>query len=128
MKISSKSRSLSFVKQVQVDLLALGETDLFHTVHCWVDEGDAGASPGEVPEETRSALGYTRLQDGSLQWHPPSPSQLRLLLGAMDVKLFAQHVLPLAFRALHPIHPHWYEGLTFNAHLAHHLRQMKSHQ
>ena len=123
MKMNSNSRS--FVKQVQVDLLALGDTDLFHIVHCWVDEGDGSGASADVAEETHSALGYTHLQGGSVQWSPPSPHQLRLLLGAMDVKLFAQHVIPLAFRALHPTYPHWYEGLTFNAHLAHHLRLMK---
>jgi len=40
----------------------------------------------------------------------------------MDVKLFLQHVLLLAFQSLHPMYPEWGEEVTFNAHLANHLR------
>jgi hypothetical protein len=42
----------------------------------------------------------------------------------MDVNMFARHVIPLAFQSLHTIYPEWYEGLTFNAHLANYLRRM----
>jgi hypothetical protein len=140
MKLNGQSRS--FAKQVQVDLLALDDADLFHTVHQWVEASNPSGLPPDVPEETRSALGYTHeltetaslLQsfpeapgaesERSVQWCAPSPRYLRTLLTAMDVNVFAQHVIPLAFRLLHPIYPEWYEGMTFNAHLANHLRRM----
>lgn len=137
------SQSRAFVKQVQVDLLALCDADLFHTIQQWVDgRNPSGLSP-DVPEDTRLALGYTRVltgtenlphlqsdlpgaaSEGAALWHAPSPHYLRTLLTAMDVKLFAQHVIPLAFQSLHTIYPEWYDGMTFNAHLANHLRQMR---
>jgi hypothetical protein len=43
----------------------------------------------------------------------------------MDVNVFARHVITLAYQALHTTYPEWYEGVTFNAHLANYLRQMK---
>src|SRR5438552_1103814 len=104
MKTSSQSRS--FVKQVQVDLLALSDADLFHTVHQWVDGRNSSGLPLEVPDETRSVLGYTRVlaetrtlphllyerpetvSEGSAQWLAPSPHHLRTLLTGMDVNLF----------------------------------------
>jgi hypothetical protein len=140
MKMNGTNRT--FVKQVQVDLLALSDADLFHTIQQWVDgRGPSGSSP-DIAEDTRLALGYTRvivetgplssLPDGAsdaeseepAQWQAPSPQHLRALLTAMDVNLFAQHVITLAFRALHTTYPEWYEGLTFNAHLANYLRRM----
>ncbi len=141
MKMNGQSRT--FVKQVQVDLLALSDTDLYHTIHQWVGGKDTdGPCPG-VAEDTLSALGYTRVSvetetlphlpiDGaeavrevSAPWHPPSPTDLRILLTGMDVNLFAQHVIALAYRSLHAVYPEWHEGLTFNAHLANHLRQIR---
>ena len=139
MKISSQSRS--FVKQVQVDLVALSDADLCNVVQQWVD--GSRSSPGglDVPEETRLALGYTPafvevepFLSGSVdaseeevlkQWKAPSPQRLRALLRAMDVPAFAQHVISYAYHALHPAHPRWYEGITFNAHLANFLRRMR---
>ncbi len=126
-----------FARQVQVDLLALADADLLQVVHGWVD-GETSEPPYEAPEETRLALGYTLSTDephalssdllpggegdtGS-QWLAPGPQQLRELLMEMEVKRFVQHVLPLAFQALHMSHPEWSEGATFNAHLANHLR------
>ncbi len=53
MKMNRQAQT--FAKQVQVDLLALSDADLFKTVHLWVQ---AGLSY-EAAEETRSALGYT---------------------------------------------------------------------
>ena len=140
MKMNGQSRS--FAKQVQVDLLALCDADLFHTIHQWVDGRNPSGLTLDVPEDTRFALGYTHIlaetetlphlpsdvhgaeSEGSALWHAPSPHQLRALLTAMDVHVFAQHVIPLAFQSLHTIYPEWYEGVTFNAHLANHLRQM----
>ena len=98
MKMNSQSRS--FARQVQVDLLALNDTDLFHIVHQWV-ERSTSSGLSTIPEDTRSALGYTRvlaetqmlphpfhdpLQTGITayeQWLAPSPQDLRLLIAAM---------------------------------------------
>jgi len=132
MKMNSQSRS--FVKQVQVDLLALGDTDLFQTVHQWVGGRNVSTLSLEVIEDTLTTLGYTRIEMLSAedvlpvlaQWQPPLPEQLRVLLTAMDVHVFAQYVIPLAFQSLHPVHPEWYDGVTFNAHLANYLRQLKN--
>ena len=140
MKMNGQSRN--FAKLVQVDLLALCDADLFHTIHQWVDGRNPSGLTLDVPEDTRFALGYTYIlaeteihphpgsdapgveSDGPGLWHAPSPHQLRTLLSAMDVNLFAQHVITLAFQSLHTSYPEWYEGLTFNAHLANYLRQM----
>lgn len=141
MKLNGQSRS--FVKQVQVDLLALCDADLFHTVDQWIDKSDSSEVAFDVPEDTRLALGYSRVlpdakslshhqadmpgveREGPTQWHAPSPQHLRTLLTAMDVYVFAEHVITLAFKSLHPTHPEWYDGVTFNAHLANYLRRMR---
>lgn len=129
------SQSRSFVKQVQVDLLALSDADLFHTVHQWVERLHLSELPPEPTENTLRTLGYTRIPALSsevehppclLEWQPPLPEQLRALLTTMDAPMFAQHVIPLAFQSLHPIHPEWYDGVTFNAHLANYLRQLRN--
>jgi hypothetical protein len=125
-----------FARQVQVDLLALPDADLFQTVHRWV----SGRPSGGASEETLSALGYahggadphTRSLstppgsegEGGWQWFAPAPQRLRGLLTDMDVPHFTYHVLPLAFQALHLAHPEWGEGATFNAHLANYLRSI----
>jgi hypothetical protein len=140
MKLNGQSRS--FVKQVQVDLLALCDADLFDTVHQWIDKNDSSEVAFDVPEDTRFALGYARVFDakplsyhhsdmpgiereGPTQWHAPAPQHLRTLLTAMDAHVFAQHVITFAFKSLHPTHPEWYDGMTFNAHLANYLRRMR---
>ena len=139
MKMNGQSRS--FVKQVQVDLVALGDADLCNVVHQWIDESHASEGTLDVPEETRLALGYTPPdvkplahqhadapgadREGSAQWQAPSPQHLRALLAAMDVPVFARHVIAYAYQSLHPTHPEWYDGVTFNAHLANHLRRMR---
>jgi len=115
----------TFVKQVQVDLLALSDADLFHTIQQWVDGNDPSAVSFDVPEDTRFALGYTLVPSETTSWQAPSPQLLRTLLTAMDVNLFARHVITLAFQSLHTLYPEWYDGLTFNAHLANYLRQMR---
>jgi hypothetical protein len=138
-----KAQSRSFVKQVQVDLLALCDADLFHTVCQWIDGGDSAGIAFDVPEDTRFALGYTYVlsenrllsdhnsdmpdaeREVSTQWYAPSPHHLRILLTAMDVNLFAQHVITFAFKSLHTTYPEWYDGATFNAHLANYLRRMR---
>jgi hypothetical protein len=140
MKMNGQSRS--FAKQVQVDLLALCDADLFHTIQQWMEGRNPSGLSLDVPEDTRLALGYTHVlaeaetllplrreapgaeSERSALWHAPSPHHLRTLLTAMDVNLFARHVITLAFQSLHPTYPEWYEGVTFNAHLANHLRQM----
>src|SRR5258708_19377113 len=98
MKLNGQSRS--FVKQVQVDLLALCDADLFNTVHQWIDKSDSSEVAFDVPEDTRFALGYSRVFDakplshhhsdmpgmerkGQTQSHPPAPHHLPTLLTAM---------------------------------------------
>lgn len=141
MKMNGQSRT--FVKQVQVDLLALSDMDLNRTIHQWVEGKNAyGHYPG-VAEDTLRALGYTRVleesetrsyppiddsksaQETLVSWQPPTSSELRALLGAMDLNLFAQHVIALAYESLHTMYPEWYDGLTFNAHLANYLRHIR---
>ena len=133
----------TFVKQVQVDLLALSDADLAHIIDQWgPGKAPRGVTP-DVLEVTWSALGYMpppaateapSSPPGTLpgvepeageQWLAPSPDHLRRLLTEMDVKEFAQHVITLAFQSLHATHPEWGDGSTFNAHLANHLRWMR---
>ena len=130
-------RTRVFAKQVQVDLLTLSDTDLFQTVHLWVSEEPSGPLC-DLSKESRSVLGYTLRMDEShmlssnilsgselkagVQWLAPAPQRLRGLLMEMNLELFIEHVLPLAFQSLHMMHPEWGEGATFNAHLANHLR------
>jgi hypothetical protein len=134
MKMNSQTRT--FARQVQVDLLGLTDADLFQTVHFWVNTVPGGS----ITEETRSALGYTHNGDDlhtrslntfseiaideEIQWLAPAPQQLRERLTDMNLQLFVQLVLPLAFQSLHMEHPEWGEGATFNAHLANHLRSI----
>ena len=140
MKMNSQSRS--FARQVQVDLLALNDTDLFHIVHQWVERSDSSGL-STIPEELRSALGYTRVRAETQalphpfydslqpdrtsyeQWLAPSPQDLRTLITAMDINAFTHYVISVAFQSLHITYPEWYEGVTFNAHLANYLRQKK---
>jgi len=140
MKMNSQSRS--FARQVQVDLLALNDTDLFHIVHHWVEESSSSGASA-IPEDVHSALGYTHVlteaqtlphpfytlpetdPEEHSQWLAPSPHQLRTLITAMDVNAFTHHVISVAFQSLHTTYPEWYEGVTFNAHLANYLRQRK---
>ena len=141
MKMNSQARS--FVKQVQEDLLALDDVDLSHTVQQWIDGSSSLAVSFEVSEDTYLTLGYTHVlaeaksltldqfdmpgaeSAGFAHWLAPSACQLRTLLSAMDAKLFAQHIITIAFEALHPLYPEWYEGVVFNAHLANYLRRMR---
>ncbi|MGH2494900.1 MAG: hypothetical protein ACRDIV_09380 [Ktedonobacteraceae bacterium] len=132
-------QSRTFVKQVQQDLLALSDADLYRTIHQWVDGKNISGQYPAVAEDTLCALGYIRVaaetslsidEPGATDempviWQPPSPATLRTLLTDMDVNLFAQHVIALAYRSLHSVYPEWYEGLTFNAHLANYLRQIR---
>jgi hypothetical protein len=135
MKMNNQSRN--FAKRVQVDLLALSDSDLFHVVHQWIDKTDPSGVSIHTPEATRLALGYTSLVEArthpllneesaenkvDAQWQPPSPHHLRSLIEAMDVSLFTLYVITPAFQSLHKIYPEWYEGVTFNAHLANYLR------
>jgi hypothetical protein len=136
MKMNSQSRS--FARQVQVDLLALDDTDLFHIVHQWVDGSNSSGISLDIPEEVYSALGYTRVlteaqtlphpscdHETSTRWLAPSPGELRSIISAMDVNVFTHYVITTAFQSLHVTYPDWYEGITFNAHLANYLRQVK---
>jgi len=127
----------AFAKQVQVDLLALCDTDLFQTIHQWVDK-EPSEPLCERSKQTRSVLGYTRRMgeahtlsstilsgselEAAIQWLAPAPQRLRELLMDMKLDLFIEYVLPLAFQSLHMMHPEWGKGATFNAHLANHLR------
>lgn len=140
MKMNGQSRT--FIKQVKLDLLALGDADLSYTIQQWVNGRNLPGIALDVPEDTRLALGYTHVPseaetlpyagvevpgaeiEGSASWQAPSQHHLRTLLSAMNEELFARHVITLAFQSLHPIYPEWHEGLTFNAHLANYLRQL----
>ncbi len=133
----------SFIKQVQVDLLALSDTDLFHTIDQWVSGEELSDLPRDASEGSWSAVGYTlnRTEIDHLSsppgtipgvesevrehWLAPSPHHLRRLLTEMDLKQFAQHVITMAFQSLHAAHPEWGDGSTFNAHLANHLRWIR---
>lgn len=132
----------SFVKQVQVDLLALSDDDLLHTVDQWGPEKETPACSHDPREDGWLALGYRRLSAESEHcshlstsevepeaggyWIAPSPSHLRHLLAEMDGKRFAHLVIDLAFQSLHALHPEWGDGSTFNAHLANYLRQIRT--
>lgn len=132
----------SFVKQVQVDLLALSDDDLLHTIDQWGPGREASACSPDLQEEIWFALGYQRLSAESEHpshrsepeaepeagecWTAPSPPRLRRLLAAMDGKQFAHFVIALAFQSLHALHPEWGDGSTFNAHLAYYLRQKRT--
>ena len=133
-----------FARQVQVDLLAFSDSDLFQIVHLWVSR-EALSSSFEAYEEVLSALGYTLWREESStvlsnitgtedegraggQWLVPAPHHLRNLLEKMDIQNFASLVLPLAFEALHSTHPEWGEEGTFHAHLANYLRRMHKEQ
>lgn len=144
MALKMNSQSRIFVKQVQVDLLALNDTELNRTIHQWVDGKNTHGQYPDVPEDTLYALGYTHMptegetssyrlidapeaaREMSVPWQPPSSTELRALLTSMDVNMFAQHVIALAYKSLHATYPEWYDGLTFNAHLANYLRQMRT--
>jgi hypothetical protein len=132
-----------FARQVQVDLLALSDGDLFQMVHHWVS-GQHSSSSSEASEEVRFVLGYTLCGSesatlvsnkvtgyeggGDAQWLAPAPQHLRSLLEKMDTQRFAALVLPLAFDALHETHPEWGEAGTFHAHLANYLRRVRGEQ
>jgi len=133
----------TFIKQVQVDLLALSDADLFQTIDQWRTVKESSGLSQDAPEVTWSALGFTRAlaetehfscppstkpgvePEVREHWLAPSPHQLRKLLTEMDVKQFAQHVIAIAFQSLHATYPEWGDGSTFNAHLANHLRWMR---
>ena len=140
MKMNGQSRT--FVKQVKLDLLALCDADLSQIIQRWVERSNLALKSPDLAEETWFALGYTPVltdaeaisqlsfnipgseSEKPASWNAPNPLQLRTLLTAMDEQQFAQHVITLAFQSLHPIYPEWYDGLTFNAHLANYLRQI----
>lgn len=125
MKTNNQSRNFS--KQVQIDLLALSDTDLSIVIRQWMGGENSSSTSQEITVETYTALGYIPITEDDIviQWQAPSIDQLRALLTAMDVSLFTQQVIPLAFQFLHPTYPEWYEGVTFNAHLANYLRQTR---
>ncbi len=129
----------NFVKQVQIDLLALSDADLFHEIDQWGPRKEPSILSQDAQEVTWTALGYTRTPPETEHlsrppevelevrehWLAPSPHQLRGLLTEMDVKQFAQHVIAIAFQSLHTTHPEWGDSSTFNAHLANHLRWIR---
>ena len=133
----------TFVKQVQVDLLALSDVDLCHTIDQWGPGKEPSGLSHDAWEVSWTALGYTftpaetaRLShlsgvmpgvepEAREQWLAPSAHHLRRLLTEMSVQQFVQHVIALAFQSLHATHPEWGDGSTFNAHLANHLRWMR---
>jgi hypothetical protein len=140
MKMNGQSRT--FVKQVKLDLLALSDADLFQIIQRWVEISNLSKQPLDKVEKIWLALGYTRklfdAEDHSqletnvpaieiekpASWNAPDPHQLRTLIAAMDEQQFVQSVITIAFQSLHPIYPEWYDGLTFNAHLANYLRRI----
>jgi hypothetical protein len=139
MKMNGQSRT--FVKQVKLDLIALSDADLFQIIRQWVEGSNLTEKPFDRAEEIWLALGYTpvfsdtedllqlnfdlsgtKIEEPS-SWNAPDPQHLRTLIATMDEQQFAQNVITLAFQTLHPVYPEWYDGLTFNAHLANYLRQ-----
>ena len=142
MKMNGQSRT--FVKQVKLDLLALSDADLFQIIQQWVEGSNLADKPFDKAEEIWLALGYTPVFsdmealsqlnfnmpvteiEKPASWIAPDPQQLRTLIAAMDEQQFAQYVITIAFQSLHPFYPEWYDGLTFNAHLANYLRQINA--
>ena len=142
MKMNGQSRT--FVKQVKLDLLALSDADLFQIIQRWVKSSNLTGKSLDKAEEIWLALGYTReLIDAEDNSQPnsdlvdteievpvtlkaPEPEHLRTLITAMDEQQFAQYVITIAFQSFHPLYPEWYDGLTFNAHLANYLRQINA--
>lgn len=142
MKMNGQSRT--FVKQVKLDLLALSDADLFQIIQKWVEGSNLTEKPFDKAEEIWLALGYTpvysdtealpqlnfEISDMEVEqpasWIAPDPQQLRTQIATMDEQQFAQYVISIAFQSLHPIYPEWYDGLTFNAHLANYLRQINA--
>ena len=142
MKMNGQSRT--FVKQVKLDLLALSDADLFHIIQQWVAISKLSKQPLDKAENIWLALGYTpELSDTehhpqleanvpaieieeSTSWNAPDPHHLRTLIVAMDEHQFVHSVITIAFRSLHPMYPEWYDGMTFNAHLANYLRQINA--
>jgi hypothetical protein len=140
MKMNGQSRT--FVKQVKLDLLALSDADLFQIIQQWVEGSNLSEKPFDKAEEIWLALGYTRelfdtedlsqlnanMPDREVEkpvlWNAPDPQHLRTLIAAMDEQRFVLSVITLAFQSLHPLYPEWYDGMTFNAHLANYLRQI----
>lgn len=132
----------TFVKQVQVDLLALSDDDLLHTIDQWRTGKELSGLPHDSQEETWFALGYRRVSAETERlshpseaepemreyWLVPSPSHIRRLLTEMDAKQFTHYVIALAFQSLHATYPEWGDGSTFNAHLANYLRQIRAPQ
>ena len=142
MKMNGQSRT--FVKQVKLDLLALSDADLYQIIQHWVEGSNLSEQPLDKAEKIWLALGYTNtLSDTEdlsqlnvnmpgleiekpVSLIAPDPQLLRTLITAMDEQQFAQYVITIAFQSLHPIYPEWYDGLTFNAHLANYLRQINT--
>jgi hypothetical protein len=142
MKMNGQSRT--FVKQVKLDLLALSDADLFQIIQRWVEGSNLAEKPFDKAEEILLALGYTPALSGTealsqlnfhmpgteienpVSWNAPEPQHLRTLIASMDEQQFAQYVIIIAFQSLHPMYPEWYDGLTFNAHLANYLRQINA--
>jgi len=142
MKMNGQSRT--FVKQVKLDLLALSDADLFQVIQHWIEGSNLSEQPLDKAETIWLALGFTHKPSESdvlpelnlemlvteieepVSWIAPDPQLLRTLIAAMDEQQFAQYVITIAFQSLHPIYPEWYDGLTFNAHLANYLRQINT--
>jgi len=142
MKMNGQSRT--FVKQVKLDLLALSDADLFQIIQQWVEGSNLTDKPFDKAEEIWLALGYTPVFSDTealsqlnfnmpvteiekpVSWNAPDPQHLRTLIAAMDEQQFAQYVITIAFQSLHPFYPEWYDGLTFNPHLANYLRQLNA--
>ena len=142
MKMNGQSRT--FVKQVKLDLLALSDADLFQIIQQWVERSNLSKQPLDKAEKIWLALGYTReLSDTEyhsqleanvtgieiekpVSWNAPDPHHLRILIAAMDEQQFVPSVITIAFQSLLPLYPEWYDGMTFNAHLANYLRQINA--
>ena len=142
MKMNGQSRT--FVKQVKLDLLALSDADLFQIIQQWVERSNLSKQPLDKAEKIWLALGYTpELSDTEyhsqleanvtgieiekpVSWNAPDPHHLRILIAAMDEQQFVPSVITIAFQSLHPLYPEWYDGMTFNAHLANYLRQINA--
>src|SRR5258708_19869635 len=99
----------TFIKQGQIDFLALSDAALSQTIDQWGPGKESSGLSHDAPEVTWSALGYTRAPaeaehfscppgtepEVREHWLAPSPHQLRRLLAERDCTHFAHLSIPI---------------------------------
>ncbi len=115
----------TFIKQVQIDLLALSDADLFQTIDQWGPGKESSGLSHDAPEVTWSALGYTRAPAEAEHFSCPPGTEPGVEPEVREHWLAPSPHQPIAFQSLHATYPEWGDGSTFNAHLANHLRWMR---